>query len=166
MLEGDLNPISELIIMKEFVVFYAWQSDKLQRLNRHLIRFALNLAAKNISNDPEVGVRVRIDADTEGVLGHVPVTATILKKIDACDAFVPDLTFVATTKAGKLVPNPNVMLEYGYALRAKSHVCPVPTAARERHRRRVHRFLKLVDGPGASRIRSRHQSEPTDRIRG
>jgi hypothetical protein len=56
--------------MKDFVVFCACQSDRLERLNRHLIRFALNLAAKNISDDPAVGVRVRIDADTEGVLGR------------------------------------------------------------------------------------------------
>jgi hypothetical protein len=112
--------------MKEFVVFYAWQSDRLERFNRHLIRFALNLAAKSISDDPTVGVRVRIDADTEGVLGHVPVTDTILKKIAVCDAFVPDLTFVAATTADKIVPNPNVLLEYGYALRAKSHSVMIP----------------------------------------
>src|SRR5262249_9611570 len=107
-------------------VFYAWQSDRLQRFNRHLIRFALNLAAKNISNDPTVGIQVRIDADTENVLGHIPVTDTILKKIGGCDAFVPDLTFVAATGAGKLTPNPNVMLEYGYALRAKTYSVMVP----------------------------------------
>jgi hypothetical protein len=112
--------------MNEFVVFYAWQSDRLERLNRHLIRFALNLAAETISNDLSVGVRIRIDVDTEGVLGHVPVTDTILKKIAACDAFVPDLTFVAETDAGKLVCNPNVMLEYGYALHAKSHSVIMP----------------------------------------
>jgi hypothetical protein len=111
--------------MDEFVVFYAWQSDRLLRLNRHLIRVALNLAAKIITDDPTAGVRVRIDADTEGVLGHVPVTETILRKIEACDAFVPDLTFVAAA-ATKLVPNPNVMLEYGYALRAKSHSVMIP----------------------------------------
>lgn len=112
--------------MKEFVVFYAWQSDRLERLNRFLIRIALNLAAKNISSDPALSVLVRIDADTEGVLGHAPVTETILKKIAACDAFVPDLTFVASTEAGKLIPNPNVMLEYGYALRAKSFSVMIP----------------------------------------
>src|SRR5580704_9240554 len=116
----------EARLMKEFVVFYAWQSDTLERLNRHLIRFALNLTAKNISDDPTTHVRVRIDADTEDVLGHVPVTDTILKKIAVCDAFVPDLTFVALTEVGKLVPNPNVMLEYGYALRAKSHSVMIP----------------------------------------
>src|SRR6266436_4817169 len=112
--------------MNDFVVFYAWQSDRLERMNRHLIRLALNLAAGTISDDPNVGVRVRIDADTEGVLGHVPVTDTILKKIATCDAFVPDLTFVAETDAGKLVCNPNVMLEYGYALHAKSHSVMMP----------------------------------------
>ena len=42
------------------------------------------------------------------------VTDTILKKIAACNAFMPDLTFVAKTHAGKLITNPNVMLEYGY----------------------------------------------------
>jgi hypothetical protein len=116
----------EALLMKESVFFYARQSDTLGRLNRHLIRFALNLAAQSISNDPAVEVRVRIDADTEGVLGHVPITDTILKKIDACDAFVPDLTFVAATPADKLGPNPNVMLEWGYALRGKSHFVMIP----------------------------------------
>ena len=60
--------------MKEVVVFYAWQSDTAQRFNRHLIRMALNLAAKNISDVSAMGTRVRIDADTEGVLGDAPVT--------------------------------------------------------------------------------------------
>jgi hypothetical protein len=81
--------------MRKFVVFYAWQSDTVQRLNRHLIRFALNLAAENISRDLALGVRVHIDVDTEGVLGHVAVTDTILRKIAACNAFVPDLSFIA-----------------------------------------------------------------------
>ncbi len=73
-----------------------------------------------------MGVRVRIDADTEGVLGHVPVTDTILKKIAVCDAFVPDLTFVSRTDTRKLIPNANVMLEYGYALHARTNSIMMP----------------------------------------
>ncbi|MFZ0424302.1 MAG: hypothetical protein WAL80_15615 [Xanthobacteraceae bacterium] len=117
--------------MNDFTVFYAWQSDTNQRLNRYLIRTALELAARNISADRAMDVRVRVDADTEGVLGHVPVTDTILEKIAICNAFVPDLTFVATTGAAKLLPNANVMLEYGYALRAKTHsvILPVMNSA-------------------------------------
>jgi hypothetical protein len=41
---------------------------------------------------------VRIDADTEGVLGMFP--SRILKKIADCDAFVPDLTFISVTIPG------------------------------------------------------------------
>jgi hypothetical protein len=117
--------------VREFVVFYAWQSDTLQRHNRFLIRMALAQAAARISNDVATRTTVRIDSDTEGVLGQPPITETILKKIETCDVFAPDLTFVATTDGGKLVPNPNVMLEYGYALRARDHsiMMPVMNAA-------------------------------------
>jgi hypothetical protein len=56
----------------------------------------------------------------------VPVIDTIIEKINAADAFVPDLTFVAITEEGKHVPNPNVLLEYGYALSAKTHSIMIP----------------------------------------
>jgi hypothetical protein len=39
---------------------------------------------------------------------------------------VPDLTFVAETDAGKLTPNPNVMVEYGYALHALTFEAMMP----------------------------------------
>jgi hypothetical protein len=71
-------------------------------------------------------LRLRSDADTEGVLGTPPVTETILKKIGASDIFVPDLTFIAQTGAGKLTPNPNVMAEYGYALHALTFEAMMP----------------------------------------
>ena len=70
--------------------------------------------------------RFASDSDTEGVLDQPPVTDTILKKIETCDVFAPDFTFVATTEGGKLVPNPNVMLEYGYALRARGYPVMMP----------------------------------------
>ena len=112
--------------MRQFTVFYAWQSDTPLRFNRHLIRFALETAAKRISTDLALQIAVRIDADTEGVLGQPPVTETILNKIADCDVFAPDFTFVATAENGKRVPNPNVMIEYGYALRAKGYSAMLP----------------------------------------
>jgi len=112
--------------MKDFVVFFAWQSDRPSRFNKLFIRASLDIAAKQISADRELDIHVKIDADTEGVLGHVPVTETILKKISVCDAFVPDLTFVAETPDGKLIPNPNVMLEYGYALSSRTFSIMIP----------------------------------------
>jgi hypothetical protein len=99
-------------------VFCAWQSDRDQEGNRHFIRRALDDAARSINEDNAIGVEIEIDADTEGVVGTPPVTETILAKIRSSDIFVPDLTFIPETPAGKLIPNPNVMVEYGYALRS------------------------------------------------
>ncbi|HEY6468129.1 MAG TPA: hypothetical protein VIY69_19170 [Candidatus Acidoferrales bacterium] len=107
--------------MREITIFYAWQSDTPEEFNRHLIRISLDEAAKRISADASLNVEIVIDAGTEGVLGQPPVTDTILRKISDCDIFVPDLTFVARTEGGKFITNPNVMTEYGYALRAKGY---------------------------------------------
>ncbi|MFG1210920.1 hypothetical protein V5F72_00685 [Xanthobacter flavus] len=111
---------------RKIIVFYAWQSDRPTAINRNFIRNALDKAAAQITGDPSSGVDVLIDADTEGVVGTPPVTETILGKIAAADVFVPDLTFVAETDTGKLTPNPNVMIEYGYALRALTFTAMMP----------------------------------------
>jgi hypothetical protein len=105
---------------KTITLFYAWQSDSNPKLNRNFIRRALDDAAGRISSDTSLAVEVVVDADTEGVVGTPAVSETILKKINAADIFVGDVTFVTQTAGGKFIPNPNVMLEYGYALRAHS----------------------------------------------
>lgn len=112
--------------MKKINAFYAWQSDTPQEFNRHLIEIALQEAATRINEDSTCGAQVQIDSDTKGVRGTPPITETILKKIEGCDLFVPDLTFVARTANGKYVPNPNVMAEFGYALHAKTYAALMP----------------------------------------
>jgi hypothetical protein len=99
--------------MRKIVAFYAWQSDTVEKSNRYLIGTALKDAAKRITaSTPDL--EVIIDSDTSGAPGTPPITDTLLKKIAECDIFIPDVSFVAHTAAGKYVPNPNVMLEYGY----------------------------------------------------
>jgi hypothetical protein len=107
--------------MRKVTAFYAWQSDTPEKINRHFIRIALDEAARRICADSSLGVELVIESDTEGVLGQAPVTDVILEKIDGCDIFIPDLTFVARTEGGKLIPNPNVLTEYGYAFKAKTY---------------------------------------------
>jgi len=107
--------------MKKITAFYAWQSDTPRNVNRDFTDIALKDAAHRITDDPSLPVAIHIDSDTEGVPGTPPATETILKKIQDCDLFIPDVTFVARTEAGKYVPNPNVMAEFGYALLAKTH---------------------------------------------
>ena len=103
--------------MSSFKLFYSWQSDRPSELCRQLIDKALRSAAETAS--AQIGVPIEVDSDTQGEPGTPPITDTILRKIRDCDAFVGDMTFVAITDGGKLLPNPNVMGEYGYALAQK-----------------------------------------------
>ncbi|WP_143435655.1 hypothetical protein [Henriciella aquimarina] len=97
-------------------IFYSWQSDRASKVGRDFIQRALEEAATILL---EQGIQLEIDSDTKDVPGTPPISATILKKIADCDIFLGDMTFVASTEDGKQVPNPNVMGEYGYALKAK-----------------------------------------------
>lgn len=58
---------------RKITVFYAWQSDRDTKGNQHFIRKALDDAAKRINEEGTLGVEVKIDADTEGVVGTPPV---------------------------------------------------------------------------------------------
>ena len=98
-------------------VFYSWQSDLPNTLNRGLIRKALDEAIHAINADLDVEEAIRVDQDTEGVPGSPPITETILKKIEECSVFVPDVSFVCGTDKTRKLPNPNVMIEYGYSLK-------------------------------------------------
>ncbi len=64
-------------------------------------------------------VTLTVDADTEGIAGTPPISDTILRKIEKSDIFLADMTFIAESRNGRKIPNPNVMAEYGYALKCK-----------------------------------------------
>ncbi|MCY4497385.1 MAG: hypothetical protein OXC14_08885 [Rhodospirillaceae bacterium] len=106
-----------------FTVFYAWQSDRDASLCKNLIREALDKAAVELVQ--ELGIDVVIDQDTQDVPGSPSIPDTILAKIAAIEAVVADLTLTHTNDrqggSKKRSSNPNVMLEYGYALRAADH---------------------------------------------
>ncbi len=107
-----------------FTIFYAWQSDRSGGVCRHLIRKALENAAAALAEEVKASVEdaprpdLSVVSDTGGVSGTPPVAETILRRISECDAFVADLTPVASRPNGGMAPNPNVLVEYGYALRA------------------------------------------------
>jgi hypothetical protein len=102
--------------MLPVTLFYSWQMDRPTHVCRDFIRKALDEAVAILEANAEIALT--IDSDTQGEPGTPPITETILRKIRACDIFLADMSFVA--QAGeKLIPNPNVMGEYGYALHAK-----------------------------------------------
>lgn len=115
--------------MSAATVFFSWQSDRPTKEGRNLIEKALRIALERVETDIQIDESPReliLDKDTEGVPGSPPVFDTILEKIDRAAVFVPDLTFVAARQNGDPIPNPNVLIEYGYALKRVGHNRIVP----------------------------------------
>jgi hypothetical protein len=67
-----------------------------------------------------------VDRDTLGIAGSPPIVDEIFKKIDKAFAFVADVTFVGTRRDGRPTPNPNVLLEYGWALKSRGYYTIIP----------------------------------------
>ncbi|RBL82458.1 hypothetical protein DDE05_37440 [Streptomyces cavourensis] len=69
----------------------------------------------------EMADRLELDHDTKGEAGLVEIVSTIFRKIEDCQIFVADITPISVITVGaakrKVIPNPNVMLELGYAMR-------------------------------------------------
>jgi hypothetical protein len=109
-----------------YIVFYSWQSDTPTKEGRNLIQRALEMAVQAISEDVQVEEPLReelqVDRDTQDVPGSPPIFPTILEKIEKAAVFVADLTFCGTRNDGnRKTPNPNVLIEYGYALKCVGH---------------------------------------------
>ena len=97
-------------------VFYSWQSDTPNAANRSLILRALEDAAKDIAGDASINIEPVVDRDTQNVAGSPDIGRTILDKIEKADVVVADVTIINTGADGRLTPNPNVLVEVGYAL--------------------------------------------------
>jgi hypothetical protein len=103
-------------------VFWSWQSDLSPAITKDFIKQALSQAIANVGKELELEVadRLELDHDTKGEPGLVEIVSTIFKKIENCQIFVADITPVAKIQTGtttKQIPNPNVMIELGYAIR-------------------------------------------------
>jgi hypothetical protein len=101
----------------EVKVFYSWQSDIKAASNRTLIQGALEAAVKDIRNDDSINVEPVIDRDTYGVSGSPDISSTIFAKIDNCQIFVADISIINSGSKNRPTPNPNVLIELGYAIK-------------------------------------------------
>lgn len=113
-------------------VFYSWQSDLPNKTNRTFIETAISKAIDELKQDILMQEALRdeeilLDKDTQGVPGTPPITDTIFEKISECDVFIPDFSFVGRTDNDRLLPNPNVLIEYGWALKelTTSRIVPI-----------------------------------------
>jgi hypothetical protein len=96
-------------------IFYSWQSDLPNSTNRGFIEDCLSRAIKEVRADEELKLDPCLDRDTSGVPGSPDIAATIFEKIKAADIFVGDVSFINQGATGRPTPNPNVLVELGYA---------------------------------------------------
>lgn len=105
-------------------IFFSWQEDTPTNIGRNFIKSVLEDVRKQLAVDFSLDEALRdveIDSDTQDVPGHPPIVDTIFRKIDAADIFVADLTFVGERLDKRPTPNPNVLIEYGWALKSLSY---------------------------------------------
>jgi hypothetical protein len=114
-------------------IFWSWQSDTPGKIGRHFVRDALSEAIEVLKqpneieepSERETREAIELDHDRKGVPGSPDLAQTIFRKIEEAAVFVADVTLVGETKmadgkrgAAKKLINPNVAIEYGYALSA------------------------------------------------
>jgi hypothetical protein len=97
-------------------IFYSWQSDLTAATNRNLIEDALGRALKAIRRDETEMVEPVLDRDTAGLPGAPAIADSILAKIMMADIFVGDVTIINSDIETRPTPNPNVLIELGYAV--------------------------------------------------
>lgn len=101
-------------------IFYSWQSEHPKDVNRQFISKALKKAIEAITKEYKLDESPRLEHDTKGIPGLPDITHTIFSKIEKSSVFVGDVSFtsISMSKADRLCPNPNVLIELGFALKA------------------------------------------------
>lgn len=102
----------------DFRIFYSWQSDLPNPTNRGFIQDALERAARNVARDDTVEVEPVVDRDTQGLTGSPAIDHAIFEKIGNAQSFVADVSIINAGAKGRKTPNPNVLLELGFAAKA------------------------------------------------
>lgn len=99
-------------------VFYSWQSDLPNSTNRSFIESCLKLVISKVGQKEPLSVELAIDRDTKDTPGTPEIVDTIFKKIDDCCLFIADISIINKTSESRKCPNPNVLVELGYAAKS------------------------------------------------
>ncbi|WP_055413814.1 TIR domain-containing protein [Nonlabens sp. YIK11] len=105
-----------MIEENKVTIFYSWQSDLPKGTNQNAIRKALRSVANKLEDvTPET--QIILDEATRNTSGSPNIPMTIFSKISSSDIFICDLTTInRETSDFRKVPNPNVLIELGYAI--------------------------------------------------
>lgn len=96
-------------------IFFSWQSDLENRYHRNFIEGCIRKAIKEMEKDSDIQIYMDYDRDTMGLSGSPDISSAIFDKIEKSSLFVGDVSNIVILENNKGMPNPNVMIELGYA---------------------------------------------------
>lgn len=111
MKDGDIIKIN---------IFYSWQSDLPNNKNRNLIESCLKKAINLLKTEMNEVSEFAIESDSRNDIGTPDLTESIFSKIESCDILVADISIINANSNCRPTPNPNVLLEVGFAAKAIS----------------------------------------------
>lgn len=106
-----------LDVARHITVFFSWQKDLPNLTNRGFIEKALEDALKNLRREDAPELVPTLDCDTQGIAGTPDIANSIFEKIGRAAVFVGDVSIIHTTER-RALPNPNVLVELGFAAHA------------------------------------------------
>lgn len=100
-------------------IFYSWQS-KNPKFNRYFIQDAIKKAIRKLHS--ELKIEIILDSSTANSPGSPNIVDEILRGIRSSDIFICDTSLINNNWKSRLLkerlcPNPNVLIELGYAAR-------------------------------------------------
>lgn len=99
----------------KLTVFYSWQSDLPNSTNRGLIEKCLDKSLKYIYKKNKHISEYVIESDSRDESGTPDIVSDIFTKIEKSDIFLADISIINKEFIGRKTPNPNVLIELGYA---------------------------------------------------
>ncbi len=105
-------------------IFYSWHSDLSGKTNRNAINTSIEKAIKELkkkNKENDFHLDINLDRDTKDKSGSPSISNTIFEKINNTDIFIADVSiinnsFIQRRLKTRLTPNPNVLIELGYAI--------------------------------------------------
>ncbi len=96
----------------ESKIFYSWQSDV--KGNRRFILECIEKAVKELNKNDDLEI-YEIERDTSGDSGSPDIKERVFSKIEKSDYFIADISIINKDLMDRKTPNPNVLIELGYA---------------------------------------------------
>ena len=100
--------------MIEKTIFYSWQSDLKSDFNWKLIENSLIDSIRALNSKSKL-IKYSLDQATRRLPGSPDIVDSIFRKIEKSSIFIADITPVTKIEE-KGIPNPNVLIELGYAI--------------------------------------------------